>query len=98
METGLGVAAFEERLRDTHSFGRRVGRLPEQREGDSADFRPLLHRDGSVLSAVSLKVRNFCLVKILRSLWAGLEHSMAPGRDVGTFLLAVNALSCQHWH
>lgn len=55
--TGLGVEPFEERLRDTHSFGRRVGRLPEQREGDNVDYRPLLHRDGSVLSAVSLKVR-----------------------------------------
>jgi (E)-4-hydroxy-3-methylbut-2-enyl-diphosphate synthase len=29
-----------------------VGTLPEQREGDKVDFRPLLHRDGSVLSVV----------------------------------------------
>jgi len=29
-----------------------VGRLPEQREGDAVDYRPLLHRDGSVLSVV----------------------------------------------
>ena len=31
----------------------RVGRLPEQRAEDALDFRPLLHRDGSVLSAVA---------------------------------------------
>ena len=30
----------------------RVGTLPEQREGDAVDYRPLLHRDGSVLSVV----------------------------------------------
>jgi (E)-4-hydroxy-3-methylbut-2-enyl-diphosphate synthase len=29
-----------------------VGTLPEQREGDTVDYRPLLHRDGSVLSPV----------------------------------------------
>ena len=55
-KTGLGVESFQERYRDTHSFARRVGRLPEQRTGDSVDYRPLLHRDGSVLSAVSLQV------------------------------------------
>jgi hypothetical protein len=31
-------------MRDTHTFARRVGTLPEQREGDDFDFRPLLHR------------------------------------------------------
>ena len=29
-----------------------MGTLPEQREGDSLDYRSLLHRDGSVLSVV----------------------------------------------
>ncbi|KAL4857829.1 4-hydroxy-3-methylbut-2-en-1-yl diphosphate synthase (ferredoxin) [Chlorella vulgaris] len=29
-----------------------VGTLPEQREGDTVDYRPLLHRDGSVLAVV----------------------------------------------
>ena len=48
-----GVAAFGETHRDTHLFTRRVGKLPEQRDGDSVDVRPYLHRDGSVLSAVS---------------------------------------------
>ena len=41
--------------RDITSFSRRSGRLPEQREGDDVDFRGLLHRDGSVLSAISLE-------------------------------------------
>lgn len=31
---------------------RRVGTLPEKREGDSTDYTPLLHRDGSVFSVV----------------------------------------------
>eukprot|EP00884_Botryococcus_braunii_P018770 jgi/Botrbrau1/5577/Bobra.97_2s0008.1 len=50
-----GVAPFTEVYRDTHSFARRTGRLPEQREGDQLDFRSLLHRDGSVLSFVPLE-------------------------------------------
>lgn len=52
----MGVAPFEERWRDTHDFARRAARLPEQREEDLVDYRGLLHRDGSVLSAVSLQV------------------------------------------
>ena len=39
--------------RDITSFARRAGRLPEQREGDELDYRGLLNRDGSVLSAVT---------------------------------------------
>ena len=54
---GLGVSEFQEQHRDTHDFARRVGRLPEQRGGDRVDYRPLLHRDGSVLSGVTLSVR-----------------------------------------
>jgi len=38
--------------RDVFSFARRSGLLPEQREGDSFDYRGLLNRDGSVLTAV----------------------------------------------
>jgi len=38
--------------RDFQSFARRSGRLPEQQEGDQLDYRGLLNRDGSVLSAV----------------------------------------------
>jgi (E)-4-hydroxy-3-methylbut-2-enyl-diphosphate synthase len=41
---GWGVPDFKETSRDTHTFSRRVGTLPEQREGDELDFRPLLHR------------------------------------------------------
>ena len=53
-DEGRGVAAFSEH-RDTHLFSRRVGRLPEQREGDAIDFRSLLHRDGSVLSVATVQ-------------------------------------------
>ena len=53
---GFGVAPFEERHRDIHTFARRESRLPEQRKRDTVDYRSLLHRDGSVLSAVSLQV------------------------------------------
>ena len=51
-----GVEEFGEKNRDIHSFAKRVGRLPEQKEGDEVDYRGLLHRDGSVISAVSLQV------------------------------------------
>ncbi|KAA6429562.1 MAG: chloroplast 1-hydroxy-2-methyl-2-(E)-butenyl-4-diphosphate synthase precursor [Trebouxia sp. A1-2] len=50
-----GVDAFDEKHRDTHSFAKRVGRLPEQQENDDVDYRGLLHRDGSVISAVTLQ-------------------------------------------
>jgi len=53
VEQKWGVDAFDER-RDFSSFEKRQGELPEQREGDAVDFRGLLHRDGSVVSAVSL--------------------------------------------
>lgn len=56
-EQAVGVAPFQERWRDTHDFARRASRLPEQQEGDIVDYRGLLHRDGSVLSAVTLRVR-----------------------------------------
>lgn len=39
--------------RDVTSFGRRQGVLPEQDEGDKIDVRGYLHRDGSVLNAVT---------------------------------------------
>eukprot|EP00955_Chlamydomonas_euryale_P028563 300891-Chlamydomonas_euryale.AAC.13 len=52
---GWGVADFGERLRDTHAFARRVGDLPEQvAEDGDYDYRGLLHRDGTVFSAVTL--------------------------------------------
>ena len=57
---GFGIEPFEEKHRNIHTFARRVSRLPEQRDGDTADYRSLLHRDGSVLSAVSLKVNPQC--------------------------------------
>ncbi|GBF87360.1 hypothetical protein Rsub_00071 [Raphidocelis subcapitata] len=51
-DQGWGVAPFAE-TRDTHAFARRVGELPQQKEGDALDYRPLLHRDGTVYSAVT---------------------------------------------
>ena len=51
-----GVDPFDEKHRDTHSFAKRVGRLPEQQDNDDVDYRGLLHRDGSVISAVTLQV------------------------------------------
>lgn len=51
---GWGVAPFEEETRDTHSFSRRVGALPVQREGEALDYRNVVHRDGTVFSAVTL--------------------------------------------
>jgi len=51
---GWGVEDFPESTRDFKSFGRRTGELPTQQEGDSQDYRYLLHRDGSALSAVTL--------------------------------------------
>lgn len=52
---GWGLDPFEEHYRDIHEFSRRTGDLPVQRQGDLVDYRPLLHRDGSVLSAVQLQ-------------------------------------------
>ena len=52
----VGVAPFTERYRDTHDYARRHARLPEQLPGDALDYRSLLHRDGSVLSALNLQV------------------------------------------
>lgn len=49
----LGIDEFPDR-RDIHDYKRRHGELPAQREGDEVDYRPLLHRDGSVISSVSL--------------------------------------------
>ena len=61
--TGLGETAvagyesavpFEERLRDFRSYERRTTELPEQREGDSLDYRGICHRDGSVFAALTV--------------------------------------------
>ncbi len=47
------VPAFEEGARNFAEFARRRGQLPLQRASDATDVRNVLHRDGSVLSAVS---------------------------------------------
>lgn len=50
----VGVPEFKETTRDTHAFARREGELPSQREGESLDYRTVLHPSGSVISALSL--------------------------------------------
>uniref|UniRef100_A0A061S1H7 4-hydroxy-3-methylbut-2-en-1-yl diphosphate synthase (ferredoxin), chloroplastic n=1 Tax=Tetraselmis sp. GSL018 TaxID=582737 RepID=A0A061S1H7_9CHLO len=55
MEQNIGVPEFEETKRNFALFERRSGVLPEQRETDEVDFRGLLHRDGTVISAVTLE-------------------------------------------
>lgn len=39
--------------RDITTYERRAGKLPEQQEGDVADVRGFLHRDGSVFSVIT---------------------------------------------
>lgn len=46
--------SFPETTRDFKLFSRRTGDLPTQQDGDTMDYRYLLHRDGSVLTAVTL--------------------------------------------
>ncbi|GLC39356.1 hypothetical protein PLESTB_000893800 [Pleodorina starrii] len=80
--TGLGVAPFSETTRDTHTFKRRVGDLPVQREGEDLDFRGALHRDGTVYSAVSaadLKQPEFTYKKLGAKLSVGM-----PFKDIAT--------------
>ena len=63
----VGIRAFTERFRDTHDYARRHARLPEQLPEDAIDYRSLLHRDGSVLSALNLQV---CWLPAVRTLSA----------------------------
>jgi (E)-4-hydroxy-3-methylbut-2-enyl-diphosphate synthase len=49
----IGVDKFDEVGRDFKSFERRESDLPMQKEDDPIDMRNILHRDGSVLSAVT---------------------------------------------
>nr|WLF00987.1 4-Hydroxy-3-methylbut-2-en-1-yl diphosphate synthase [Santalum album] len=49
-----GVAPFEEKHRRYFDFQRRAGQLPVQKEGETVDYRGVLHRDGSVLMSISL--------------------------------------------
>ena len=52
-EANMGVEEFVESARDFKSFGRREAALPMQKDDDEIDLRNVLHRDGSVLSAVT---------------------------------------------
>ncbi|XP_015935739.1 4-hydroxy-3-methylbut-2-en-1-yl diphosphate synthase (ferredoxin), chloroplastic [Arachis duranensis] len=53
-ELQKGVAPYEEKHRHYFDFQRRTGQLPVQKEGEEVDYRGVLHRDGSVLMAVTL--------------------------------------------
>ena len=48
----IGVPDFAEVHRNFAVFDRRNGELPEQREGETLDYRSLLHRDGSVITPI----------------------------------------------
>jgi (E)-4-hydroxy-3-methylbut-2-enyl-diphosphate synthase len=79
---GTGVEPFEELMRDTHTFSRRVGALPLQQEGDDLDYRSLLHRDGTVFSAVALSELSQP-EQLYRKLGAKLVVGM-PFKDIAT--------------
>lgn len=79
---GWGVAPFEERTRDTHTFSRRVGDLPTQREGDVLDYRSVLHRDGTVFSSVPVSALQQP-EQLYRKLGAKLVVGM-PFKDIAT--------------
>lgn len=81
---GTGIEEYTEQYRDTHDFTRRRGRLPEQRENDgNMDYRSLLHRDGSVLSVVSLEEMKSNPEVMYRKLGAKLVVGM-PFKDLAT--------------
>ena len=48
------IPKWTESARSFTTFSKRKGTLPAQQEGDQYDVRGLMHRDGSVFSAVSL--------------------------------------------
>ena len=79
----IGVkGGFEETVRDFKTFTRRTGDLPVQKADDAIDFRNILHRDGSVLTAVSTK-ELASEDPFYRSLGAKLAVGM-PLRDIAT--------------
>lgn len=80
--SNIGVGAFEETHRSFTSFERRKGTLPSQLAGDALDFRGLLHRDGSVLSAVPLAALQ-APEKLYVELGAKLAVGM-PFKDIAT--------------
>ncbi|KAH7624269.1 hypothetical protein Ndes2526B_g01534 [Nannochloris sp. 'desiccata'] len=75
------VAPFDEH-RDTHLFSRRVGHLPESKAGEALDLSTMLHRDGSVLSAVDIKELDQPEL-LYRKLGAKLAVGM-PFKDIAT--------------
>lgn len=57
VEEGWGVEPYNETTRDTHTFERRQGTLPEQRESDgTVDYRNVLHRCASLLLSLPLSL------------------------------------------
>jgi (E)-4-hydroxy-3-methylbut-2-enyl-diphosphate synthase len=79
----IGVkGGFEETARDFKTFTRRTGELPVQADSDKIDFRNILHRDGSVLTAVTT-AELASEDPFYRSLGAKLAVGM-PLRDIAT--------------
>lgn len=54
LSQNLGVPEFKETKRNFAVFERRSATLPEQKPDDDLDYRSLLHRDGSVITSVTL--------------------------------------------
>eukprot|EP01036_Dinobryon_divergens_P022297 gene22297-30540_t len=78
------IPAWEETIRDVTTFSRRRGPLPAQKEGDQIDVRGFLHRDGSVLSSLSLgALKNTPPEELYKQLGAKLAVGM-PFKDVAT--------------
>lgn len=76
-----GIDPFPD-SRNIHDYKRRHGDLPAQQEGDAVDYRPLLHRDGSVISYVpldALKARENLYVDLGTKLVVGM-----PFKDIAT--------------
>lgn len=86
-----GVEPFKNNTRDITDFAKRSGRLPQQRDGDEIDFRSILHRDGSVLSAPTLAVSYLPLKLILScpsEAWQqGLSYCICKHKQDGSFAM-----------
>uniref|UniRef100_A0A0G4GW84 4-hydroxy-3-methylbut-2-en-1-yl diphosphate synthase (ferredoxin), chloroplastic n=1 Tax=Chromera velia CCMP2878 TaxID=1169474 RepID=A0A0G4GW84_9ALVE len=79
----METPSFEETARDFTTFSRREADLPKQREGDTVDFRGLLHRDGSVLAKVKVEDLSKNPESLYRALGCKLAIGM-PFKDIAT--------------
>ena len=78
------IPQWEEKQRDFTSFSKRRGRLPSQLEGDQLDVRGFLHRDGSVLTSLTLQdIKSLPSDVLYKQLGSKLVVGM-PFKDVAT--------------